>query len=865
MKRVLNWFLSIGLAIVMCFGVTVVSNSATAEFAVAGAATDYYASITATNGNSLLGQVHDLITTTHKTYTSYADCKNPTYVKKTDPGTGGALMEFYSQADLSSTWQSGAVGTWNREHVWCQSLSNGLWGESGGGADMHHIRPTESRLNSTRGNNKYGVVSVKTAAYYKDASGNSTLAGYNSGGVFEPLDNVKGDVARIVMYVYTHYNTYSNVYGTTNGSGNYFGTLKFTNIMSASNESAAISMLLQWHESDPVDQIEITRNEAVYSIQGNRNPFIDHPEYADAIWGGGTLNPGGGTDTPDPSVELKSLSVSPATLNLYVGRSQTLTVTANPSNANASVSWTSSNASIATVSSSGEVTAKAEGTATITATSTENSSIKATAKVTVEKSNTTSITITRDSFSASGSYGFHTWSEDGVSGIAYIYGGESGMMQFNSSKSSQYLASTTAAPGAIKSVTAKLNSKTNGGKDWKLLTSNSPYGEVDKAPTNGNDQGTKTVTTSGVTWTVSGNDTYFALTYQSTNACYVDSIIVEFGESGGTEKHECQHVCPTCSKCTDKNCKDPVCANKCQGHVVEPEHECNHVCPTCSKCTDKNCNDPVCASKCQGHVVEPEHECKHVCPTCGKCTDKNCKDPVCADKCQGHEIVPEHECNHVCPACSKCTDKNCKDSVCADKCQGHVVDPEHECKHVCPTCCKCTDKNCKDPVCADKCQGHETVPEHECNHVCPTCSKCTDKNCKDSVCADKCQGHVVEPEHECNHVCPTCGKCTDETCTDEVCADKCHGHGGSEEDTRLQEFHYAVSKIVTKGTLDERLASINKAIRAYQALTAEQKALAADDVATLQQAISDYNKTVNSFNQDAEAANDAATGKSKRG
>lgn len=570
MKRVLKRIWAFGLAVLMCLGITAVVNSASAEFIIADAATDYYSPITATGGTALLGQLHDLITTTHTKYTSYDSIK--TYAPITDPGLDGkGVLEFYTHETVMSF--SGTIGTWNREHVWCQSLSNGLWGTSGGGSDLHHIRPTESGLNSTRGNNKYGEVTNGKEAWSRKVGGaNSELGGWVSGSTFEPLDNVKGDVARIVMYVYTHYNTYSNSifggYAKTNGSGSGFGTLKFTNVMTASSESAAISLLLEWNKSDPVDEIETLRNEEVYKIQGNRNPFIDNESYAEAIWG----NPDGGT-TPDPDMELKSISISPASLNLYVGRSQTLTVTTNPANASNSVSWTSSNEAVATVSASGEVAAKSVGTATITATSTTNSSIKATAQVKVEKSNLTSITIDRDSFSASNSYGFHNWNADGISGIAYIYGGNKTAMQFNKSKDSYYLASTTAAPGPIKSVTVKLDSGEE--RPWKLLTSDKPYGEVSGKPTNGNDQGTKTVTSSGTTWTVGGEDTYFALTYEldgTSGAAYLASIIVEFGNEDAEEEHICGHVCDICGKCTDETCADPACADKCQGHNSEEEN-----------------------------------------------------------------------------------------------------------------------------------------------------------------------------------------------------------------------------------------------------------------------------------------------------
>lgn len=493
----------------------------------------YYSGITATGGEALLGQLHDLITTTHKKYTSYDDCKTPSTIKKTDPGTNGNVREFYTQDNISSTWGSGAVGTWNREHVWCQSLSNGLWGTSGGGSDLHHIRPAETSLNSTRGNNKFGIVSGGKEAKNKD-SGN--VGGYVSGNVFEPLDKVKGDVARIVMYVYTHYNTYSNVGGTTNGSrSSGFGTLKYTMVVSESNEDAAIRMLLEWNKMDPVDDVERTRNEEVYKIQGNRNPFIDDETYAEKIWSDQAVE-----------VELESLTVSPKQTDISIGQSKKLTVTAMPSGADNRVNWSSSNTNIATVSSSGVVTAKAEGSCVITATSIRNSKISATATINVTKSSGTVgdvgvIEITQASFELTSGYGFKYWQSGGIGGMAYIYGGSDAYppsgMQFNVSKDSYYLASNVALPGAIKSVTVKMvDAKEE--RPWKLLTSDTPYGEVAKKPTNGNDHGTKTVTSEGVTWEVDGDDVYFALTYEynaTKGASYIESIIIEYGKGGSGE------------------------------------------------------------------------------------------------------------------------------------------------------------------------------------------------------------------------------------------------------------------------------------------------------------------------------------------
>lgn len=493
----------------------------------------YYSGITATGGQALLGQLHDLITTTHKKYTSYNDCSSPSIIKKTDPGTNGNVREFYTQDNISSTWGSGAIGTWNREHVWCQSLSNGLWGTSGGGSDLHHIRPAETGLNSARGNNKFGIVSDGNPAYNKDSK---NVGGYISGNVFEPLDKVKGDVARIVMYVYTHYNTYSNVGGTTNGSrSSGFGNLKYTMVVSERNEDAAIRMLLEWNKSDPVDDVERTRNEEVFKIQGNRNPFIDDETYAEKIWSDQAVE-----------VELESLTVSPKQTDISIGQSKKLTVTATPSGADNRVNWSSSNTNVATVSSSGIVTAKAEGTCVITATSIKNSGISAIATINVTKSSGTIgdvgvIEITQASFELTSGYGFKYWQSGGIGGMAYIYGGSTEYppsgMQFNVSKDSYYLASNVALPGAIKSVTVKMvNGKAE--RPWKLLTSDTPYGEVAGKPTNGNDRGIKTVTSEGVTWEVDSDDVYFALTYEynaTAGASYIESIIIEYGKGGSGE------------------------------------------------------------------------------------------------------------------------------------------------------------------------------------------------------------------------------------------------------------------------------------------------------------------------------------------
>ena len=100
--------------------------------------------------------------------------------------------------------------------------------------------------------------------------------------------------------------------------------------------------------------------------------------------------------------------------------------------------------------------------------------------------------------------------------------------------------------------------------------------------------------------------------------------------------HTCSSKCSVCQLCTDEDCTDSACSNKCQGHGAE--HTCESVCPTCGGCTDSSCTEPACVNKCQGHTPAPgTHTCESVCPICGKCMDETCTEDECEEKCAGHE------------------------------------------------------------------------------------------------------------------------------------------------------------------------------------------------------------------------------------
>ncbi len=240
--------------------------------------TDYdYATLSQQSSSALLSSLRTLMTSTHTKTSSYDNCKNMADQTDCELNNGKVTLLY---TDVSTT-----SSDWNREHVWPKSL--GGFSTSGPGADLHHIRPTDNQVNTNRDNNKYGNVSNGTSSYGKNAA-NGVLGGYYNSTYFEPLDNVKGDVARICLYMYVRY------------GGSYSKCSSITNVFQS------VDVLLQWCQEDPVDTWELGRNEVVEGYQGNRNVFIDYPEYAWLLFGKSvpsnmTTPSQGGTGTTTPN------------------------------------------------------------------------------------------------------------------------------------------------------------------------------------------------------------------------------------------------------------------------------------------------------------------------------------------------------------------------------------------------------------------------------------------------------------------------------------------------------------------------------------------------------------------------------------
>lgn len=345
-------------------------------------------------GSAFRQELAELITDTHTKYTSYDGLANAFKVADADPDKNGNVIWFYTGTSVPFSGFGGSVGDTNREHVWPKDGGDAFPAESGPGSDAHHLRPTETQLNSTRGSKNFDEVAQTSANIVKENGssgyGNSAYGAdalcYSSGSFFYPAKGYRGATARILFYMQTRWGDHN---------------LEFVDGAGSSKTIGKISTLLKWHLEEPPTEEEIRRNEVVFGLQGNRNPFIDHPEYAAQIYcyDGESYNNAlqqvlAESDDPYGNLNtavLESLAISPSTVTISVGDTYALTAVPTPSNARANVSWTSSDNTVATVSDSGVVTAKSQGTVTITARNKDDASIYATARVTVKQ--VTDITI----------------------------------------------------------------------------------------------------------------------------------------------------------------------------------------------------------------------------------------------------------------------------------------------------------------------------------------------------------------------------------------------------------------------------------------------------------------------------------------
>jgi len=275
----------------------------------------YYDSANGLSGFELKTQLKSIISNGHtpRTYSQlydgdgisgsngYVDTHSDVNV---DGGTNyendGSILDFYSEnptgpdpynfthGNEQCGNQSAEGDCYNREHIVPQSAFNSA---SPMVTDIHHVIPTDGRVNNYRGSYPFGnVANANLTSLNGSKRGSSAMPGY-SGTVFEPIDEFKGDIARSLLYFATRYED------TVDG---YTSFDMFNGTEDQVFFPWAITVLLDWHNNvDPVDQREVERNKAAYLFQGNANPFVDHPEYANLIW-----NPTPDTQAPTAPTNL---------------------------------------------------------------------------------------------------------------------------------------------------------------------------------------------------------------------------------------------------------------------------------------------------------------------------------------------------------------------------------------------------------------------------------------------------------------------------------------------------------------------------------------------------------------------------------
>lgn len=278
-----------------------------------------------------------------------------------------SILCVYTRHNIKKNSHCGgyAWDKWNREHVYTQSKF------PNSDKDNHNIFACEGQINNYRGNLPFAEVKDKGGTRVT-VFNHQTDCYMIKNSYFEPCDEAKGEIARACLYCTIYYG------------------YDLTQIFDSADTA------LKWNATFPVTAREIYRNNVVYGLQGNRNPFIDHPSYAKAIYGGPEYQ--GSDPLSDTGV-----TVSPSSASIIEGNTVQLTATSTPSG---TITWTTSNSSVATVSQSGVVTGVNAGTATITASSSAGS---ATCAITVTEPKTLSslsVSGQKTSFTVGGTFVF---------------------------------------------------------------------------------------------------------------------------------------------------------------------------------------------------------------------------------------------------------------------------------------------------------------------------------------------------------------------------------------------------------------------------------------------------------------------------
>ena len=235
----------------------------------------YYTGASTLTGTALKSALNHIISH-HYTFTYGAVWD---YLKKTDVDTTDTtrVIGIYSGFSMSADSEYAGGKGWTREHVWAKSFGN-FGTVEGPGTDLHHLRVEDVSTNSARNNRTFDVSDVPYVDDKGMYQGTTRSRTSTTSWTWEPRDDVKGDVARMLFYMAVRYEG-------EDGEPN----LELVDAIVPKNSKlpthGRLSTLLRWHAADPVDDYERYRNYVVFGLQHNRNPFIDHPEFVAKIWG----------------------------------------------------------------------------------------------------------------------------------------------------------------------------------------------------------------------------------------------------------------------------------------------------------------------------------------------------------------------------------------------------------------------------------------------------------------------------------------------------------------------------------------------------------------------------------------------------
>ena len=272
-------------------------------------------------GNELQFNLHKLCLLTHTKIVTYnqfsAYTTASTQPRSIDQSATDSTknVAFYTGAEISKSQK------YTREHVWPCANSSGLWVHSGysskeyyvdgtgywgGGSDLYHVRPSSTYVNTARGNSKFIEFKEGEITYQAADDGTKSGSSYNYPGgkcvllvnsdpdagfatKSEPADQYKGDIVRILMYVYIHYakmgGTEWNWYYDEAKTKCVMGSLGLRQVFGIEDQDEMYEMIVRWNELDPVDDHERLRNDTIQQIQGNRNPFVDYPDLVAKCFG----------------------------------------------------------------------------------------------------------------------------------------------------------------------------------------------------------------------------------------------------------------------------------------------------------------------------------------------------------------------------------------------------------------------------------------------------------------------------------------------------------------------------------------------------------------------------------------------------